>query len=115
MASLGSLSSLKQLSAESRKQYGKAERTQKSYASYIQRGKAWLVESAAERRAREEEQGVTDDIDMEAWEKAFDYPPNKYSALALELFLTKRCLQEGLSRSTAEVIQAAFADYWDNM
>ena len=114
MVPFGSLSALKQISAETREKYGKAERTRKSYSSYVQKGRAWLNESVAEHR-REEKRGISDGIDTDTWEKAFDCPPNKYSAQALELFLTKKCLQEGLSRSTGDVIQAAFADYWDNM
>jgi len=39
------------------------------------------------------------------WENAFDRPPNKYSATALELFLTKRCFKDHLSQSTGELIQ----------
>ena len=48
-------------------------------------------------------------------EKAFEKPPNQYSTKALEFFLVEKCIRQGCSRSTAEGIQAAFADYWDHM
>ncbi|KAJ7508230.1 hypothetical protein B0H11DRAFT_2169261 [Mycena galericulata] len=46
-------------------------------------------------------------------EKAFDKPHNKYSAIALELFITQKCIVENLGHSTGENIHAAFAKYWD--
>ncbi|KAJ7822738.1 hypothetical protein B0H14DRAFT_3470511 [Mycena olivaceomarginata] len=42
-------------------------------------------------------------IDTEELAKAFDNPPNKLSAIALELVTTQKCLVEGLGRNTAEV------------
>jgi hypothetical protein len=62
MATASSLSALKQISTETRKQYGKAGHTQKAYASYVQKGKAWLTGSIAEWRVREEEKELANGI-----------------------------------------------------
>jgi hypothetical protein len=116
MATAGSLSALKEISAQNRRQYGKSERTQKSYMTYVQKGKAWLTENTERlRKGLKDGEDSVDGVNVSLWESAFDYPPNKYSASALELFLTKRCFEDNLGQSTAELIQAAFADYWDNM
>lgn len=112
-AQTASLSVLKHISATACKEYGKAESTRKAYAHYVQKGKAFLAESVAEQLW--DADGGVDGIELELWKKAFDGPPNRNSAHALELFLAKKCLHEGCSQSTAEVIQAAFADFWDNM
>ena len=48
-------------------------------------------------------------------------PPHRYpkmgdwSAVALEFFLIQKVFMEELSKSYAEEIQGAFADYWDKM
>ena len=110
---------LEQISADAHKQYSKAERTQKSYKFYIHQGRAWLSNSRTDGQemGSEDDTGekVVDSFDVGLWRNTFDGPLNKYSASALELFLTTRCLQEGCSHSTAQVIHTAFADYWDNM
>jgi len=40
---------------------------------------------------------------------------NEYSAIALELYLTEKCFNEGHGISTGNGIQSAWAAYWDNM
>jgi hypothetical protein len=108
-----SLSALKDISAANRTQYGKAQRTQKAYAYQVEKGRAFLAEST--KQCWEGLAEADDGIDTDLWEKAFDNPPNGYSAQALELFLGKRCFEEGCGLSTGEAIHAAFAHYWDNM
>ena len=108
-AQTATLSALQDISATACKEYGKAERTRKSYAYYVEKGKAFLAECMAEQLPWDADGGI------ELWKEAFNGPPNKHSARALELFLAKKCLHEGCSRSTAEGIQAAFADFWDSM
>lgn len=56
-----------------------------------------------------------DRINDDLLAKAFDAPPNKLSATALELFLIEKCLHKGLGEGTGISIHAAFAWYWDNM
>ena len=108
-----SLSALKDISAANRTQYGKSQRTQKAYTYQVEKGRAFLAESTKQRREGLVE--ANDGIDTDLWERAFDNPPNGYSAQALELFLGKRCFEEGCGQSTGEAIHAAFAHYWDNM
>lgn len=116
MAAAESLSALRQISAQNRREYGKAQRTQKSYTAYVQKGKAWLAGTVNKLRERVEKgEHMPDGTDVDLWASAFDPTPNKYSAHALELFLTKRCFDDKLGQSTGELIHAAFADYWDNM
>ena len=101
-----------------RAQYGHPKATQENYSGYIQRGKKFLSELVAERRANGEDgdtQLEEDDIDIDILEKAFDNPPNKCSVMALKLFLVQKCLTENRGSSTAAGIQGGFADYWDNM
>lgn len=107
-----SLEDLKQATAAGRAQYGRPARTRKTYDSYVQRGKRFLEEVVAQHRAKDgDNQAETDKL-----AKAFnDDKPNKYSAIALELFLTQKCLTENNGISTAEGIRGAFADYWENM
>ena len=112
MATADSLSALRQISTETCKKYGKSKGTQKAYGTQVRKGKVWLAESVARMKEGKES---ANGIDVGLWEMAFDQPPNKYSAKALELFLAKKCIWDGLSQNTADVIHAAFADYWDNM
>jgi hypothetical protein len=65
--------------------------------------------------ARESWVRPQDHIDTDLLAKAFSKPPNKYSATALEMFITQKCLVEKLKKSTAEGIHGAFAKYWDTM
>ena len=107
-----SLEDLKQATAAGRAQYGRPARTRKTYDSYVQRGKKFLEEVIAQHRTKDgDNQTETDKL-----AKAFnDNKPNKYSAIALELVLTQKCLSEDNGISTAEGIQGAFGDYWENM
>ena len=51
-----------------------------------------------------------------SWQRHFDDgPPNKYSALALEMFIIQKCFNEGCGEGTADSISSAFAALWDNM
>ena len=110
-----SLSALQQISTETCREYGKSKRTRESYAYYVKKGKEFLAESVAERR--EMKVDVSDDgIDTDIWAKAFDEHPNRYSAHALVLFLSKKCFgDDPCGVSTGQAIHAAFADFWDNM
>ena len=71
----------------------------------------------AKRKQDEINNGPNDDgICTVMLEKAFnDGVPNKYSALALEMFLVQKCFNEGCGKDTADSIHGAFAALWDNM
>jgi hypothetical protein len=110
-----SVATLQELNKQSRQAYGKAERTVEAYASYVAKGKEFLVLTVKARREMGEAE-EKDGIDTNILEKAFEQPPNQLSAKALELFLVHKCLgSDGCGPSTAERIHAAFCDYWDNM
>ncbi|KAJ7934594.1 hypothetical protein B0H13DRAFT_2227265 [Mycena leptocephala] len=90
---------------EARATYTNAKKTTEAYEGYLSRGKEFL-----EYWVRPQ-----DHIDTDLLAKAFFKPPNKYSATALEMFITQKCLVEKLKKSTAEGIHGAFAKYWDTM
>lgn len=104
---------LKETHASSRAEFGRPKRTRDNYARYVARGRDFLADLVKERR--KDSAGDDDGVDTDLLEKAFDNPPNKYSVLALEWFLTQKCFTEGLGKSTGAGIQGAFADLWDNM
>lgn len=108
------VTSLKETLASSRAQFGRPKKTRENYARYVARGREFLAVLVKERRESgldESDDGIVTDL----LEKAFEKPPNKFSVVALELFLTQKCFSEGLGKSTAAGIQGAFADLWDNM
>ncbi|EDR05077.1 uncharacterized protein LACBIDRAFT_303868 [Laccaria bicolor S238N-H82] len=95
-------------------EYGKSKNTNKVYAGHIARGRKFLADIVAEREFKGIE--ICDKgIPTIELAKAFDKPPNRYSAVALEFFLVQKVFTEELSKSSAEGIQGAFADYWDKM
>ncbi|GLB44840.1 hypothetical protein LshimejAT787_1801770 [Lyophyllum shimeji] len=109
---------LLQAQAANRAKFSRPSRTASAYKGHLARGRAFLRNLVAQRR-ESGATGATDvgsaDIDIDLLEKAFDNPPNRLSAYALELFLIQKCVVENLSKCTAHGIQAAFADLWDNM
>ena len=99
------------------KKYTVVKATSKAYQGYIRRGKAFLKQLVSKRRETEghvhEDQEV--DLPPNKLEAAFDNPPNKYSAIAIEMFITQKCVRESRKGQTAEGIHAAWCGYWDKM
>jgi len=95
-------------------QYRKSKNTNKVYASHIAQGKKFLENIISERRAKGIEV-CNKGIPTNELAKAFNNPPNCYSAVALEFFLVQKVFTEELSKSYAEGIHGAFANYWDKM
>ena len=114
---LPSVATLQEVKKASLDKFGSSKNTKKAYKGHLSRGTKFLEEIVAERRASGvdeiDENGVRIDINRLA--KAFDNPPNEYSAMALELFLVQKCFTEDLSASTGQGIHGAFAKYWDEM
>ncbi len=105
---------LLQIKATNEREYGQPEKTRKAYERYIKSGKAFLAELVTSRR--QDDKTREDHQEIDGLEKAFNSDkPNQYSSMALELFLTQKCLHEGLGASTAAGIHAAWTAYWDNM
>lgn len=96
--------------------YNSVKNTDNAYNGHRSRGRGFLKNLVAKRR-KEEQNGLLDDgICTDTLEKAFDdAPPNKYSALALEMFLVQKCFNEGCGKNTADGIHGGFAAFWDNM
>lgn len=95
-------------------EFGKSKRTQSAYTGYIERGKKFLADLIKEREKNGEGIVCAKGIDTKTLSKAFDIP-NKYSTLALELYLTQKCFTEGFGKSTSDGIHGAFTFHWDHM
>ncbi|KAJ6579194.1 hypothetical protein DFH09DRAFT_913466 [Mycena vulgaris] len=111
------LDDLEKTKAKARSDFSQAPKTKEAYDGYLARGKGFLADVVAQRRAKLKEEPswvCPQGIDTDILEKAFDHP-NKHSVFALELFLTQKCIVEGLGKSTCEGIHGAFAKHWDTM
>jgi len=95
-------------------EYGKSKNMNEAYTGHIAQGRRFLENIVAERKAKDIEV-CNKGIPTTELAKAFDKPPNCYSAVALEFFLVQKVFTEELSKSYVEGIQGAFADYWDKM
>ena len=97
--------------------YNKVKNMDSAYSGQCSRGRGFLKNLIAKRKQDEINNGPNDDgICTVMLEKAFDDGvPNKYSALALEMFLVQKCFNEGCGKDTADSIHGAFAAFWDNM
>jgi len=102
---------LREISAASRKEFGKSKTTRQQYERYIESGKQFLADCVEKRR--KETKGETDSVDNDLLARAFEGPPNKASVDALEFYLVQKCLQgeQKCTHSTAACIVAAFASY----
>lgn len=85
-----SIEDMKKLGATNREEFGLAKCTREQYARYLRQGKEFLA--ACVKRRRETKAAAKDGINDELLSQAFDKPPNKYSADALEWFLIQKCL-----------------------
>ncbi|KAF8207109.1 hypothetical protein K438DRAFT_1917558 [Mycena galopus ATCC 62051] len=108
---------LKQNNAAMQDEFGKAPNTKGAYKGYLARGRAIIADVVAERRQLEEDDPGfhPESIDVELLAVALEGPPNKHSVYALSLYLTQKCVEEGLGKSTADGIHGAFANYWDHL
>ena len=97
--------------------YTSVKNTNNAYNGHRARGRGFLKNVVAKRKKDECMTGPIDDgICTATLEKAFDdSAPNKYSALALEMFLVEKCYNKGCGKDTAEGIHSAFASLWDQM
>ncbi|KAG6834956.1 hypothetical protein H0H93_006101, partial [Arthromyces matolae] len=105
---------LKAITTANVEKYTSVKNTSKSYAGHIRRCKAFLAADIKKRR----EDGVVVcvlGIPTDELEKALKNPPNQYSAMVVEMFISEKCFNEKLKKGVAEGIHAAFCWYWDNM
>jgi hypothetical protein len=96
--------------------YNSVNNTDNAYTGQRSRGRGFLKNLVAKRMKDEADGPIDDGICTAVLAKAFDNgPPNKYSALALEMFIVQKCFNEGCGKDTADGIHGAFAALWDNM
>ena len=96
--------------------YNKVKNTDSAYNGQRSRGRGFLKNLVMKRKKDEANGPINDGICTALLAKAFDDgPPNKYSALALEMFIVQKCFNEGCGEGTADSISSAFAALWDNM
>ena len=96
--------------------YNKVKNTDSAYNGQCSRGRGFLKNLVMKRKKDEANGPINDGICTALLAKAFDDgPPNKYSALALEMFIVQKCFNEGCGEGTADSISSAFAALWDNM
>jgi hypothetical protein len=88
--------------------------TDNAYDGHLDRGMRFLATLIEERRARGEDI-CSEGISTDEFEKVFDKPPNKYSAMAIEMFIVQKCFVQKLGKDTGYGIHGAFARYWDTM
>lgn len=112
------LDALRSKKAATRDQFSGSSKTKVAYKGYIDRGRAILADIVKERRVKEKTVPgwkCPEGIDTNILETALEGKPNKHSALALELYLTQKCIVEGLGKSTGEGIHGAWVKYWDEL
>ena len=88
--------------------------TDNAYDGHLDRGMRFLTALIEDRRARGEDI-CSAGISTDEFEKAFDKPPNKYSAMAIKMFIVQKCFVQNLGKDTGYGIHGAFARYWDTM
>jgi hypothetical protein len=110
-----SLKTLQKVRNEKVNEFSTVKNTNNAYNGHVARGVAFLKAVVKKRQENGEETMCSLGIPTDELEKAFDRPPNRYSAMALEMFLVQKCFTDGLGSSTAEGIHGAFAAYWDTM
>ena len=96
------------------KELTSVKNTSNAYGGHLDRGVRFLASMVEERRTRGEDI-CSEGIPTNELEKAFDKPPNRFSAMAVEMFLVQKCFVQGLGKDTADGIHGAFARYWDTM
>ena len=79
--------------------YNSVKNTHSAYQGQISRGRGFLKNLVAKRENDETDGPIDDGICTAVLAKAFDNgPPNKYSALALELFIVRNVLMKAAGR-----------------
>ncbi|KAF8054719.1 hypothetical protein FPV67DRAFT_1439610 [Lyophyllum atratum] len=92
--------------------FGHSKSTLVTYRRYLIAGCKWIKAVCADRRR--DNSDAEDGINTDLFEQAFT-KPNKLTSHALELYILQKCVTEHKGRSTAEGIQASFADYFSRL
>ena len=97
---------LQELRDAGKKQWMLAPNTSTTYKGHVDRGRRFLSQLVTSKRAS----GIEN---LDGLDSALDDIPNKHSAYVLELFLTEKCFNQGLTYQTSEGIYSAFMKLWD--
>ncbi|KAF8067580.1 hypothetical protein FPV67DRAFT_1561929 [Lyophyllum atratum] len=114
VAQAAPMATLATAAEENVEKFNKVVNTNKSYAVYTRGLHRFLDTQIADREARNIsicEEGIP----TEELAKALDNPPNQYSAILLERYITQKCFIEKCKKGVAELAHGAACRYWDTM
>src|SRR5277367_4813025 len=117
---------LQNTAIQGKRQHGKSRKTTAAYSDgYIHCGREFLVQFADCSRndfdvplSGEDEDGIIgpSEIKMDPeFHRAFEGWPIKCTPRAISLFMAHKCFTEGLGKTTAESIHAAFLHHYSTM
>ncbi|KAF8521186.1 hypothetical protein BU17DRAFT_64953 [Hysterangium stoloniferum] len=117
-----SVANTERLKQASKRKHGMASNSSNGYDGYVRCGKEWLkglVEGSTLESTLESPRGCPDTLEGVKWTMAdlahaFDIKPNRASPWALASFISWKCFENNLGKSTADGAHAAFKKYWDN-
>ncbi|KAF9223261.1 hypothetical protein BS17DRAFT_706356 [Gyrodon lividus] len=120
-AEVASIKELIQTCNKGREQHFKAPDTIKKYRENIRWGHEFLALVAASKQSAAQDgvsvslnaAGNQDIINIDEFSHALNDIPNQYSAMAVELFLVEKCMNQGRSKSV-NGITSAFCYLWDS-
>lgn len=117
--------SLQNTATQGKKQHGKSQKTTGAYDGYVRRGKDFLAQFADDAMnnldvplSGEDENGGQGPSEAKMdpkFHRAFDGQPIKCTPHAISLFMAQKCFTEGLGKTTAESIHAAFLHHYSAM
>ncbi|KAF8514730.1 hypothetical protein BU17DRAFT_52403, partial [Hysterangium stoloniferum] len=118
-----SVANTERLKQASKRKHGMASNSSNGYDGYIRHGKEWLkglVEGSKLKSTLENPRGCPNSLEGVKWTMAdlahaFDIKPNRASPWALASFISWKCFENNLGKSTADSAHAAFKKYWDNL
>lgn len=105
---------LDSLNQKNRSDNGLATPTTGKYKAYLAASRVFLENLCKEREAAGTLVCARGIITAEL-KNALSGKPNRYSVQAIEWYITKKCVEEGLSQSTGEGIRAAWVWYYKNL
>lgn len=109
-----SMGELQQACRQSKKKHRMAGSTSTRYDDYVNAAREFLKVLCTGQEAGLSVDASEDDINPTLLALAFDDTPSRYSATALEMYITHKCISQGCKESTATGIHAAFAKLWDD-
>jgi len=116
---------LQNTAIQGKRQHGKSRKTTGAYDGYIRHGREFLAQFADGSRndldvplSGEDEDGIIGPSETKMdpeFHRAFEGWPIKCTPRAISLFMAHKCFTEGLGKTTAESIHAAFLHHYSTM